>query len=68
MDLQEILLGAIKPQQLTRGHKTLGAKWLFDPLFSHQSSLYLDREVAPKTPTFHTAEPFSAIYELKTNI
>ena len=39
----------------TRGHKTLGAKWLFEPQFSHQSWLYLDSEVAPKSPTFHTA-------------
>jgi hypothetical protein len=39
----------------TRGHKTLGAKWLFEPRFSHQSSMYLDSAVAPKSPTFHTA-------------
>jgi len=44
-----------KAQQVTRGHKTLGAKWLFEIRFSHQSSLYLDSEVAPKSPTFHTA-------------
>ena len=40
---------------LTRGHKTLGAWWLFKLRFSHQSSLYLDGKVAPKSPTFHTA-------------
>jgi hypothetical protein len=45
----------IECQPLTRGHKTLGAKWLFEHQFSHQSSLYLDSEVAPKSPTFHTA-------------
>ncbi len=37
----------------TRGHKTLGVKWLFEPRHSHQSSLYLDSEVVPKSPTFH---------------
>lgn len=40
---------------LTRGHKTLGAKWLFEPRFSHQGLLYLASEVAPNSPTFHTA-------------
>ena len=40
---------------ITRGHKTLGARWLFKLRNSHQSSLYLDSEVAPKSPTFHTA-------------
>jgi hypothetical protein len=39
----------------TRGHKTLGAKWLFEPRCKHQSLLKLDSEVAPKSPTFHTA-------------
>ncbi len=33
----------------------MGAKWLFELRFSHQSSLYFDIEVTPKTPTFHTA-------------
>lgn len=42
----------------TRGHKTLGAKWLFKPQFSHQSSSYLDSEVAPKSPTFHIAKRY----------
>ena len=37
------------------GHKTLRTKWLFDPRFLHQSKLYLDSEVAPKSPTFHVA-------------
>ena len=45
----------------TRGHKTLGAKWIFEPWFSHQSSLYLDSEVAPKSPTFHTAERWAQL-------
>ena len=40
---------------LTRGHKTLGVKWLFEPRFSHQSSLHIDSDVASKSPTFHTA-------------
>jgi hypothetical protein len=42
-------------QRTTRGHKTLGARWLFALRLSNQSSLYLDSEVAPKPPTFHTA-------------
>jgi hypothetical protein len=44
-----------KLRGITRGHKTLGAKWLIEPRFSHQMLLYLDNEVAPKSPTFHTA-------------
>jgi len=44
-----------KGQLVTRGLKTLGACWLYGLLFSHQSSLYLDSEVTPKSPTFHTA-------------
>jgi len=40
---------------VTFGHKILGAKQLFEPRFSHQSLLYLDCEVTPKTPIFHTA-------------
>ncbi len=43
----------------TRGHKTLGVKWLFEPQFSHQSLLYLDSVVAPKSPTFHTANRYA---------
>ena len=40
----------------TRGHKTLGAKWLYRPRFSHQRSLYLDSEVATNSPNdFYTA-------------
>ena len=46
-----ILLSRFAGFSSTRGHKTLGAKWLFEPRFSHQSSLYLDSEVAPKSPT-----------------
>jgi hypothetical protein len=45
-----------KGQPTTRGHKTLGAEGLFELWFSHQRSLYLDSEVAPKSPTFHTAD------------
>jgi hypothetical protein len=44
-----------KAQHTTSGHKTLGTKWLFELQFSHQSLLYFDREVTPKSPTFHTA-------------
>lgn len=42
-------------QCLTRGHKTLGAKWLYEPRYSHQSFLCFDSKVAPKSPMFHTA-------------
>ena len=49
------LTDKIKHENTTRGHKTLGTKRLFEPRFSHQSSLYLDGEVAPNLPTFHTA-------------
>ena len=48
-------------QPLTSGHKTLGVKWLFEHRFSHQSSLYLDSEVASKSPTFHTANRYQKI-------
>ncbi len=41
---------------ITRGHKTFGEKWLFGLLFSHQSSLYLDNEEAPKPQRF-TPQP-----------
>jgi hypothetical protein len=44
-----------KHQAVTRGNKTLGAKWLFELLFSHQTLLYPDSEATPKSPTFHTA-------------
>jgi hypothetical protein len=44
-------------QRTTRGHKTLGAKWLFEPRFSHQSLLYLDSEVSPKSPTILYRKP-----------
>ncbi len=37
----------------TRDHKTLDAEWLFELPFTHQGPLYLDSEVAPKSPTFH---------------
>jgi hypothetical protein len=50
-------------RSLTRGHKTLGAKWLFELRFSHQSSLYLDSVVAPKSPTFHTAKRYKQAEE-----
>lgn len=54
-----------KKRPITHGHKTLGAKWLFEPRFSHQSSLYLDSKVAPNSPTFHTAKPLQAILTKK---
>lgn len=44
-------------QPITRGHKTLGVKWLCEAMFSQQGLLYLDSEVAPNSPTFHTARP-----------
>ena len=43
---------------VTSGHKTLGAKWLTEPRFSHQRSLYPDSEVAPKPPTILYRQPF----------
>jgi len=52
---------------LTRGHKTLGAYWLFEPQFSHQSLLYLDSEVTPKSPTFHTANRYNLVGTLNTH-
>ena len=48
-------------QLVTSGHKTLGAKWLFEPLFSHQRSLYPDSEVAPKPPTILYRPPLAII-------
>lgn len=48
-------LGCDKLRHTTRGHKTLGAKWLFEPQFSHQSSLYLDSEVLRIPQRFYTA-------------
>jgi len=53
--LNEKITEMNKHQAVTRGHKTLGAMWLLELQLSHQSSLYLDSEVAPKSPTFHTA-------------
>ena len=50
----------IKHGHTTRGHKTLGVRWLFESQFSHQRSLYLDSEVAPNSPTFHTAIRYKA--------
>lgn len=41
-------------------HKTLGFKWFFEHRFSHQNLLYLDSEVALKTPLFHTALSYRA--------
>jgi hypothetical protein len=54
-----------KVQRPTRGHKTLGAKWLFELQFSHQSQLYLDSEVASKSPTFHTAKRWHQLNKLQ---
>ena len=50
-----------KTQHTTRSHKTLIIKWLFKPLFTHQGLLYFDSEVAPYSPTFHTAKPLWCI-------
>ena len=36
-------------------YKTLGFKWLCKRHLSHQGLLYLDSEVTPDSPTFHTA-------------
>jgi hypothetical protein len=44
-----------EPQATTSGHKTLGNNRLYKLLFSHQSSLCLDSDIAPRPPTFHTA-------------
>jgi len=46
---------------VTRGHKTLGDKWLLEHLFSNQSPLYLDNEVTPNTPMFHTIIRYHAL-------
>jgi len=54
-----------KAQHLTRGHKTLGVKWLFGRSASHQGLLYLDSEVAPKSPTFHSV-PRSSVRQSNT--
>ncbi len=53
-------------QLVTSGHKTLGAKWLFEPLFSHQRSVYLDSEVAPKPPTILYRQPLACIINSET--
>lgn len=45
-------------QCLTSGHKTLGVKWLIERSVSHQSSVSGDRDAAPKSPTFHTANRY----------
>ena len=44
----------------TRGHRTLGSQWFFELWFSHQSSLYLDSEVTPKSPTILYRKPLWA--------
>ena len=44
-----------KAQAVTRGHKTLGVKWLIERSASHQGSVSGDRFAAPNSPTFHTA-------------
>lgn len=46
---------------ITHGHKTLGAKWLFEQRFSHQSSVYLDSEVAPNSPNDFIPHPLPTI-------
>ncbi len=47
-----------KAQYLIDGCKALELRWLFESWFSHQCHLYFDSEVAPKSPTFHTAIRF----------
>ena len=37
-------------------YKTLGVKWLLKLNLAHQSLLYLDSEVASKSPKFHTTK------------
>jgi len=54
-NLKDKIISYENSQCLTCGHKTLGVWWLVELPFSHQGSLYLVREVAPKPPTFHTA-------------
>ena len=49
----------------TRGHKTLGSQWFFELWFSHQSSLYLDSEVTPKSPTILYRKPLGATHKKK---
>lgn len=39
-----------KEQHITRNHKTLGVKCLFEIQFSQQSPVLIDSKVAPKTP------------------
>ncbi len=51
----------------THGHKTLGAKWLFEPQFSQQGLLYLDIKVAPKSLTILYRHPLCASKENDTN-
>jgi hypothetical protein len=46
-------------------YKTLGASRLFKLLFSYQSSIYLDSEVAPQSPTFHTADRWLSVGKKK---
>jgi hypothetical protein len=41
---------------ITSGHKALGVKLLFERSTLHQVSVSGDMFVAPKYPTFHTAE------------
>ena len=38
-------------------YKTLGFRWLFKRHLSHQILLYLDSEVAPKSPTISYRHP-----------
>lgn len=39
----------------------MGRSGLFQPRFSHQSSLYLDGEVVPKSLTLHACRPLFVI-------
>jgi hypothetical protein len=54
-------------QRITCGHKTLGAKWLFEPWFSYQSLLHLDSEVATNSPNDFIRVPRSSDRHLLYN-
>lgn len=56
-----------KAQAVTRGHKTLGVKWLIERSASHQGSVSGDRFAAPNSPTFHTANRYGQGCDTATN-
>ncbi len=45
---------------VTSGHKTLVVKWLIECSASHQGLVSGDTFLAPKSPTFHTADRYAA--------